>query len=118
MNPEIAPAIKEIHAVLKKYDMAGLIIVANKTHTDYLMEIEPSWSCARLEQKDDTIEIRVRSKLVDYPSPEAQKDSLEKTVGVFVTFHDILRCLQKNVETVLVMIGRNIPFDGRSTREE
>lgn len=105
MNKDILPVLDEISAILKKHDMAGLIVVANGSHCDWRMEIEASWSCARLEkdQKGGTF-LGIRSKLVDYPSKEAQKEKLETTVGTFVTFSDVLVRLNENVTKVLVLL--------------
>lgn len=118
MNQDILPVLDEISAVLKKHDMAGLVIVGNPTHVDWRMEIEASWSCAWLEQTETGIILRVRSKQSEYPSKEAQKQTLEATVGTFVTFHDTLIRLDENVSQILVMLARHIDFLGKSTRED
>lgn len=119
MNPELAPVLDEITAVLKKHDMVGMIVIGNRTHTDFRFEIEASWTCSRLEHDSQgNIGIRVRSKLAEYPSAEAQKESLTATVGTFVTFHDTIERLKSNLETLLIAIGRTVQFEGKSTREE
>lgn len=114
MNKDIAPALDEISAILKKHDMAGMVMVANKSHVDWRMHVNTTWSCASF----DGVELRVRSKLVDYPSREAQKECLESTVGTFVAFHDILERLKENVSTVLVTLSKHIEFNGKTTADQ
>lgn len=119
MNPQIAPVLDEIKEVLKKHDMVGLITVGNSTHTDFLIHVDATWSCARIEKSDEQgYFIRIRSKRDEYPTPEAQKESLDKTVGTFVTWHDLLPVLHQQVEKVLIMCAQHMQIDGKSTREE
>lgn len=119
MNKDIEPVLDEISAVLKKHDMMGLVMVANRTHVDYRIEVEASWSCARLEKDAaGNCGVRVRSKLADYPSKAAQKECVEATVGSFVTFSDVMRRLQVDIGALLVAVSKQISFTGKSTRED
>lgn len=119
MNKEILPVLDEISQVLAKHDMAGLFVVANKTHCDWRMEISPSWSCAWIE--NDNIGhclIRIKSNLADYPDKHAQKLCQERTIGTFVTFGDTLDRLRQNVNRLLMVISKHIDFLGKSTNED
>jgi hypothetical protein len=119
MNKEILPVLEEISAVLKKHDMTGLVIVGNRSHVDWRIEIEASWSCAWLErQPDSSLLLRVRSKRGDYPTQAAQNESLDRTVGTFVSFSDALVRLNENVEQVLVMLSKYMTIEGKSTTED
>jgi len=83
------------------------------------MEVEASWSCAWLEKDAEGRHLlRVRSKAKDYPSREAQKESLQSTIGTFVTFLDTLVRLGENVTQVLVMLAQHVDFVGKSTGED
>jgi len=119
MNKEIAPALDEISAVLKKHDMVGMVIVGNRSHCNWRMTVEASWSCAWMDKNaEGQYLLRVRSKRADYPTKEAQNAALETTVGTFVTFSDVIRRLDDNVKSILVMLAKHIAFIGRSTTEE
>ena len=119
MNKDILPVLDEISAVLKKHDMAGLVMVSNANHCDWRMEIEASWSCAWLEKDASGFTVlRVRSKLKDYRNKETQKQTLEATVGTFVTFLDSLNILKERVSNILMMISKQVDFLGKSTRED
>jgi hypothetical protein len=119
MNPELLPIFDEISAVLKKHDVAGVVILSNKTHTDFRMDVSPTWSCAKTENAEDGLMLRVRCKRVDFPSQESQTETLRLTLGAFLGTADALRILGENIEAVMAMIGRaGIEFSHRSTREE
>lgn len=119
MNKDIQPALDEISAVLKKHDMVGLVVVGNRSHCDWRMEVHASWSCAWLEEDDGGRQLlRVRSKLKDYPSKEAQKECMEATIGTFVTFNDTLIRLGENMEHILVTLAKSVDFIGKSTTED
>lgn len=119
MNKDIAKALDEITAVLKKHDMAGLVLVANPTHVDWRMHISPSWSCARFEEATGGgVMLRVRAKKEDFPTVADQKLCLERTVGTFVTFQDTMRALEGKLDDVLVMLSQHVNFMGRSDTED
>lgn len=119
MNKDIAPVLDEISAILKKHDMVGLVVVGNPTHCDWRVEIEASWSCARLDElPGGGHALRIRSKLADYPSKKEQKKQIEATVGTFVTFNDTIDMIKEQFGKILVMISRSVDFIGRSTRED
>lgn len=119
MNKEILPVLDEISAVLKKHDVAGLVMVANQNHCDWRMEVSPSWSCAWIEKDGEGKEmIRIRSKKEDYPTSEARNKTLEVTIGCFVTFGDSLDRLRSNINQLLVMISKHVKFIGMSRRED
>ncbi len=119
MNKDILPVLDEISAILKKHDMVGLFVVGNPTHCDWRMDIEASWSCAKTEA-DETgrVALRVRSKLADFPSKEAQHKCMEATVGTFVTLSDVNRKLGLTLDEILVMLSKHVDFRGGSRTEE
>ncbi len=118
MNKDILPVLDEISAVLKKHDMVGLIIVGNPTHCDWRMEVAASWSCAWVEKDEQGREcVRIRAKAADYPNKEAQKKTVEATVGTFVTFGHTFKKLDEQLDTLLVAIAGQVAFLGKSTDE-
>lgn len=121
MNADILPVLDEITAVLKKHDMTGLIIVGNGTHVDWRLEIEATWSCARIEpdhgHPNAGAFVRIRSQRSKYPSAAAQKETLQATIGNFVSMSHALDILQENLTALLTMIGQKVDFLGKSTDE-
>jgi len=104
-DPKLKTAMREIEAVLKKHDCAGLIPLVSEKHAEYLYEIAPSWSCARVEETTDKgFGIRIRSKLKDYPSKEAQKKSIEATAGMFLSFANMAAEQQGHMAKLIKML--------------
>lgn len=117
-DPKLQQAMEEIKAILTKYDLAALISLGGETHHEHLTAVTPSWSCVKLFRDDQgRIGIRVKALRADFPSLEAQRECVTKTVGMFVTFHDIARKHQQNMENLLVSINKQIQFNGKSIDE-
>lgn len=112
-DPKCIEAMEEIKAVLTKHDLAGVILLQSATHGEFLYELSPSWSCARLVDGG----IRVRSKLVDYPSAEAQKKSQEETVGMLAGFVDMLASAEDDLFKVVRMLSTRVDFSHFTRRE-
>jgi hypothetical protein len=117
MNPDLLPVLDEITAVLKKHDVAGVIIVGNKTHTDWRLEVEPSWSCTRIENFEDHIGVHFRSKRSEYPSREKQVETLRLTVATFLGFGDCLVKLKEQNDAILDVIAHHIDVSHVSKEE-
>ena len=60
-DPILQNASKEIAQIFEKYDIGGYIILASKTHGEYLMHF-PKWSKAQLEITDGKPTIRFKAK--------------------------------------------------------
>lgn len=61
-NPKLKKALEEIKLILKKYDIAANVILHTPGHTEYLVHITPSYSCAWFEND----KIRFRARKEDY----------------------------------------------------
>lgn len=61
-NPKLKKAAEEIKQILQKYDIAANVILHSPGHSEYLLHITPTYSCAWLENGM----IRFRAKKKDY----------------------------------------------------
>lgn len=113
-DPQLKTAMEEIKAVLRKYDIAGIVFLGSQSHSEFLLGINPSWSCAKFEAEN---ELRIRAKREDFPSLEAQKKCLTDTVGMLAGFRDLAENAQENLGNVLAMLGKHIEISHRSTLE-
>jgi hypothetical protein len=119
-HPKLKTAAKEIEDILKKYDIAGVVILhsvygqsENKDGTfytngfsEYIQRYNPSYSCAFIERDM----LRIRSKLKDYGGDmKAQQKQLsatynmithlsKKTSDIALTLIDMENMLKKHVE--------------------
>lgn len=113
-DPKLKSAAEEIKAVLRKYDIIGNFQLASETHIEFVREFETSWSCAKMEGPGV---IRIRSKLVDYPSKTAQKKSLEDTVGALIAFVEQGERDRNAIRHLLFTIGQTMQIDHMSKEE-
>jgi hypothetical protein len=74
----------EISAVLTKHDMAGAVTVVSKERAMFKYQF-PTWSCIKLESGG----IRFRAKRSDYPSAEAQRETVELSAHIVMQMRDI-----------------------------
>lgn len=58
-SPKLKIAAEEIKAILEKHDIAGLVVLHTPRHAEYVMKVNPSYSCAKLENDG----IRIKAKL-------------------------------------------------------
>lgn len=49
-SPILKKAAEEIKAILSKYDIAGSVALHIPGHSEFILEITPSYSCAKLTQ--------------------------------------------------------------------
>lgn len=52
-DPKLKEAAAEIKAILNKHDIAGYISLMSESHSEFLMEIDPPWSCVQWEDKSN-----------------------------------------------------------------
>lgn len=69
-SPKLKKAAEEIKLTLKKYDIAAHVVLHTPGHSEYLMELTPSYSCVRIEEKG----FRFRAKKSDYDGNVALRD--------------------------------------------
>ena len=48
-SPKLKISISEIKAILEKHDIAGSIVLHTPGNSEYLMHINPTYSCAKLQ---------------------------------------------------------------------
>lgn len=79
-NPKLKKAAEEIKLILKKYDLAANIILHTPGHSEYLLEITPSYSCAWLENGI----VRFRARKEDYNDNAMIRDQkIANTLNMF-----------------------------------
>jgi hypothetical protein len=85
-DPVLKAAAEEIKSVLRKHDIAALITLQSPNSVEYVREVSPTWSCAKVEQMPDGLMIRVRAKSAEFASKQDQKLCVERTVGMLIGF--------------------------------
>ncbi len=80
-SPKLKKAAEEIKQVLKKYDIAGSVVLHTPGFCEYMLEITPSYSAAWLENGDL---LRFRARLQDYNGNAAMRNQkISDTTNMF-----------------------------------
>jgi len=94
--------MEEIKVVLHKHDIAGVILLASPTHTEYLYEFSTTWSCAKLEGP----QLRIRAKREDFPTEEAHVKCVTETIGMLAGFGNVMARGLEAMTHVLKALGQ------------
>lgn len=62
-SPKLKRVMAEIDAILKREDIAGLVVLHTPGHAELLTRLDPSYSCAKIEANG---QLRVRAKAEDF----------------------------------------------------
>lgn len=117
-SPKLKKAAAEINEILKKYDIAGVVLLHTPGHSEYLLKLDPSYSCANMNEK--TGEVRLKATEAMYGKVKRDK-MLEDTTNMVVCLAHIasmeamnLINLQKMLETKFEIITKS---EGHTTHD-
>jgi len=106
-DPQLAEAMTEVTAVLKRYDLGGFMILHNQNGAEFKMEF-PSWSTARFRPKGTD------SQVLHLKMEQESHQDTEGTVAMLMNFRDIcvrtasqLDIIRKRIESAGVEIDHN-----------
>ncbi len=74
-SPKLKMAIREIEGVLARHDIAGLIVLHTPGNTEYLLKLNPSYSCCKVEGEG----LRIKASKDDYGSAEKRDLAIKDT---------------------------------------
>lgn len=77
-SPKLKVAMEEIKSILKKNDVAGLVVLHTPGFSEYLLNIDPSYSIAWIENGKG---LRVKTNPQD--PPEIKKQKVTDTANMF-----------------------------------
>lgn len=77
-SPKLKKAAEEIKEILKRYDIAALVVLHTPGHSEFVCELQPSYSCASFEGNF----LRIKAKKADYPTLEAWKQKATDTANM------------------------------------
>lgn len=81
-STDLRSAMKEIRDICKKYDIGGVIALADKEHGEFAFQI-PTWSLAQWEDETSG-KLRLRAKTGVHP-----KEQFESTLHFLLSTKDI-----------------------------
>ena len=85
-HPKLKVAMREIKAIMNKYDIGGLVVLHTPGNGEFLMKLDPSYSCAKIEQGM----VRIRAKADEYPGGAKERNKrLADTANMLRTLSDV-----------------------------
>lgn len=91
-SPKLKKAMNEIQEILDKHDIAGAVVLHTPGFGEHLIKVNPSYSCAFLDNTPGKEMIRVRTRLAeDYDGNSAKRNQAQQdTVNMFDTFANLI----------------------------
>lgn len=84
-QPRLKAARSEIEAVLRKHDLAGVVVLHTPGMSEFFYDIRPSYSCAWIDDVGPTL--RFKSKAADYAGDaQGQVRDQAATANMMVSF--------------------------------
>lgn len=115
-DPILKSAAEEIKAVLVKHDVAGMVSLQSKSHSEFVLQLAPSWSCVSLEQQpgknDFTLRIKAKS------SNPGDGERLRLTAGMLLGFIDVATRNIDQMTEIVKLIGQHVEISHSSRFEQ
>lgn len=70
-SPKLKKAMDQIKSILKENDIAGVVVLHTPGFSEYLIKIDPTYSCARL--MPDGSGVRLKTKGLDIPKKKKRQ---------------------------------------------
>lgn len=116
-DPKLKAAAEEIKAVLKKYDIAAMITLQSEADLEFVREISPTWSCAKIKELPDGHAIRIKAHHSEFKNKEHQKACVEATVGMVFGFMNQADRDAQDMAKLAAMLGRHFDISHWERRE-
>lgn len=114
IHPTLIKAAEEIHAILKRHDLAGIVNIMRPGGVQSVRELSPSWSCARIEQTTAGPCIALSANREDFAFEETRQKVIKDTVEMLLTLEHLAEqdgCTMRGVvEAVAKQTGMDIQF--------
>lgn len=98
-HPKLKIAIEEIKEILRKHDIGGIAVVHTPGFAEYLMSIQPSYSCMKV----DGDHVRVLAKRADFPNKEAWEKKVSDTSDML---HGLSTCFGNQILGLMELSDR------------
>ncbi len=105
----------EIIAILEKHDLMGAVQICSRERSGFFYALSPSWSCIRFEESDQGISIRIRCKAEDYPTKEAQTETLTYTINGIMGLAEVHPMTGNTLSGIIQTIATKVNFTSIAT---
>ena len=73
-SPKLKKAMADIKAILDEHDIAGMVFLHTPGHGEYMIKINPSYSCASIDRG----QLRVKCKAEDFGGDKQKQHQVMK----------------------------------------
>ncbi len=80
-SPKLKKAISEIEEILRKHDIAGLVVLHTPGFSEYIHHITPSYSCAKINGLTNSLELK--AKKIHFSNETERINKLGDTANMF-----------------------------------
>lgn len=105
-DPLLKTAAEEIKAILKKHDIAGVMMLQSPDGAEFVRVIDPTWSCAKIQDTPMGPAIRIKAHHSEFPNKEAQQKCVEQTIGMVFAFRHQAEQDEKSMAQLIEVLSR------------
>lgn len=117
-SPKLRQAMEEIKAVLKKHDIAGVVVLHSPGYGEHYTKLSTSYSAIELVQKpnkngeleDYGAKLDINDKT--YPDPEKRKQVIVDSINTIEILHHLCSIKADNLEDVSMAIHKALKNKG------
>lgn len=81
-SPKLKKAMQEIEAIIKKNDIAGIVLLHEFNYSEFATIVQPSWSCIAKELQAGNLQLTIRGKKEHFKSGAERDEKLTKTCNM------------------------------------
>lgn len=105
-HPKLKMAMNEIMGILSRHDLAAIIVLNTPGHTEFLMKIDPSYSCAKVE--GDILRVKAKIQEDFGGDVRAWEKKVSETSGMLHGLSEVGGKLILNLCEVSDMVDKKI----------
>jgi hypothetical protein len=102
-SPKLKTAMEEIKAVVKKHDIAALVVLHTPEFSEYLFAIDPTYSAMRFTDRPGEIRIKTDSKEM---GKEVAEKFAQDTSNMITHFQDQLDAMSTMIDYLAGILDR------------
>ena len=81
-SPKLKKAMQEIKDIIRKNDIAALVILHTPGYSEFLAELSPSYSRVKIDNTAGTLRFKAKLQEDFNGDKAAQKEAVEKTINM------------------------------------
>lgn len=111
-DPKLKEAMAEIRSVCRRHNIAGYIALVSETHSEFGLEVTPTWSAAYWEDKNEG-RLRFRVKQAEVGKEKAKR-LIELTCHMIFQIRDLCAQGFKFADNMTELIQQQVEVEHKS----